>query len=83
MHHRRIVNSLTDLDLCTDAEKIILIAIAALAKSLPNPSPHYMKALGDITRRFTTRGGGHRGDHNPSPGSLAQTHEVVATEKWR
>ena len=73
---------LSSLDLCSDAEKIVLIAIATLAKSLKNPSQHYINALGEITSRFTKKGGGARGVHNPSPGSLAQTHEVMVTRRY-
>lgn len=73
---------LSSLDLCTDEEKLVLIAIATLAKSLANPSSHYINALGDITSKFTAKGGGGRGDHNPMPGSLKQTHDVRAFPKY-
>ena len=73
---------LSSLDLCSDAEKLVLIAIATLAKSLPNPSSHYIAALGDITSRFSLKGGGSRGSHNPMPGSLAQTHSIRVTKRY-
>ena len=74
---------LSSLDLCSDDEKLILMAVATLLKSLPRPSIHYIRALGDITSRFTAKGGGSRGDHNPMKGSLSQTHDVRVTPKWR
>jgi len=73
---------LSSLDFCSDEEKLVLVAIAFLAKSLPNPSPHYIKALGDITSQFLIKGGGKRGVHNPMPGSLAQTRDVRVTRKY-
>ena len=57
------------------------MAIAALAKSLPSPSVHYVRAFGEITSRYFAGGGGPRGDHNPSPGSLARTHSIRASKR--
>ena len=73
---------LGSLDFCSDEEKLILVAISLLAKSLPNPSQHYIKALGDISSMFLIKGGGKRGVHNPMPGSLAQTHDFRVTKKY-
>lgn len=73
---------ISSLDLCSDEEKIILIAIATLVKSIPNPSSYYIRAFGDITSKFATKGGGFRGVHNPMPGSIAQTHDVRVTRKY-
>lgn len=58
------------------------MAIVALAKSLPSPSIHYIAAFGEISRRyFDSSVGGRRGVHNPSPGSLAQTHTIRASKR--
>lgn len=75
---------LTSMDLanCSDDEKLVLIAIAALAKALPKPSQYYIRALGEITSKFTAKGGGSRGVHNPMPGSLSQTHDIRATKRY-
>jgi hypothetical protein len=56
---------------CSKDEELILVAILAIAKSLPKPLVEYTPALGQLSRYFKNNGGHPRGDHNPSPGSVA------------
>lgn len=83
LDERFVFVAFTAFDLCSKQEKLVVVAIAALAASVPNPTIHYTRAIGEITSSYFATPGGKRGDHNPSPGSLAQTREIRASRKWR
>jgi hypothetical protein len=71
------------LDECTNEEIAILALMNSLAAQLPGDLVEYTRAIGEINRRYFHQAGKKRGVHNPSPGSVALTRSVRATQPWR
>lgn len=71
------------LENCSDEESMTLIAIAALAASLPRGLADYADAITQINRKYFSLPARRLNSHNPSRGSLAQTHNVRATRQWK
>jgi len=67
---------------CTPEEMLVLSALCALAAQLPGDLIDYARAIGELNLKYFHAKGGRRGDHNPSPGSLARTRDVRATKRW-
>jgi hypothetical protein len=46
---------------------------------------HYTRVFGEMAQRYFDPEGDsrRRGDHNPSPGSVALTRKVRATPPWK
>lgn len=64
---------------CSDDEKLTLMAIAALAASLPRGLADYANALTEINRKYFHLQAPKLADLNPAPGSVAKTRNIRAT----